>query len=251
MQTIAVLSGARPGGPARPRRRALPRPLRAAPGGRAGTRLRDLLEPEGVAIPRPPHRHRRALFGPDQCRPAAGRRARARHRARSAPARADAYAPVRAGERRRGSGGGGRGAQPRLRHGGQGDHRAHGLCRPARALHALVGAALGREPRQGRQGLAAGGGDRAGRPALAAAALPRRAEGQAVHGAHRRGGRAGPGDRRRSSRGAPASRALPGAASATSSPRKAAPPPTRWRRTAARPGACMSSASTSAPSASS
>ena len=34
--------------------------------------------------------------------------------------------------------------------------RADGLCRPARALHALVRAALGREPRQGRQGHDAG-----------------------------------------------------------------------------------------------
>ena len=32
------------------------------------------------------------------------------------------------------------------------DQRADGLCRPARALHALVRAALGRKPRQGRQG---------------------------------------------------------------------------------------------------
>ena len=99
---------------------------------------------------------------------------------------ADAYAPIRAGAAGDAPAAVGRGAQPRLRHGGQGDHRAHGLCRPARALHALVGAALGREPRQGRQGLAAGRGDRAGRPALAAAALSCRAEGQAVHRPHRR-----------------------------------------------------------------
>jgi glucose-6-phosphate isomerase len=63
---------------------------------------------------------------------------------------------------------------------------ADGLRGPLRAADPLVGAALGGKPRQGRQGLPARGGDRPRRPAQPAAALSRRAERQAVHGAHDR-----------------------------------------------------------------
>ena len=68
--------------------------------------------------------------------------------------------------------------------------RADGLCRPARALLALVRAALGREPRQGRQGHDAARRARPGRPAFAAAAVHRRPARQAVHRHHGRRRRA-------------------------------------------------------------
>ena len=65
--------------------------------------------------------------------------------------------------------------------GGQEHRGADGLRRPARALLALVHAALGRKPRQGRQGHDADRRARAGRPAFAVAAVHRRAARQAVH----------------------------------------------------------------------
>ena len=72
---------------------------------------------------------------------------------------------------RRGAGRGRRRARRRAgREQRQKHQRADGLCRPAGALHALVRAALGREPRQERQGHHAGGGARAGRSAQPGAA---------------------------------------------------------------------------------
>ena len=94
------------------------------------------------------------------------------------------------------------------------------------------------------------GGARAGRPAQPAAALHRRPARQAVHDRHRRRRRARPAHRRPISRSSPASRISPARPSAIWSPRRAAPPPRRWRRTAARCAPSISSGSTRRASAS-
>ena len=140
--------------------------------------------------------HRRALFGPVQCRAAARRDPRARHC--GDPRRRRDGAGAGAGE----APGGRRAVRARRRaqcrggSRGQEHRRADGLRRQARTLLALVRAALGREPRQGRQGHDAARRARAGRPAFAAAALHRRSARQAVHRHHGRHQGAGPAHRR-------------------------------------------------------
>ena len=124
-------------------------------------------------------------FCPPPCSASTSRRsgrARMTPTPRSGPARRRPTPPRRSGRR----------SPPRRQ--GQGDRRPHGLRRPAGALHALVGAAVGRKPRQGRQGLPARRRPRPGRSAQPVAALPRRSERQAVHGRHDRRRRAGAGD---------------------------------------------------------
>ena len=132
----------------------------------------------------------------------------------------------------------------------QADRGDDGLCRPARALHALVRAALGRKPRQGRQGHDADRRARAGRSAQPAAAVHRGTARQAVHRHHHRRRRPRPAHRGRARAGSRASPTSPARPSATSSPRRAAPPPRRWRRTAARCAPSTSSGSTRQASAS-
>ncbi len=127
---------------------------------------------------------------------------------------------------------------------GQEHRRADGLCRQARALCALVHAALGREPRQGRQGNDPGRRARAGRPAFAAAAVHRRPARQAVHRNHGRNGRARARASRRISRSYAASRISPAGPSAISWRRRGAPPPRRSRAMDARCAPCMSRRST-------
>ena len=120
-------------------------------------------------------------------------------------------------------------AEPR-----QADQRADGLLRPARALHALVRAALGREPRQGRQGHHAARRARPGRPAQPGAALSSAARATSCSPSSPSAPPASARAWTANSPSSPASRALPARPSAISSPRKAAPPPRRSPRTAAR-----------------
>ena len=209
MQAIAVLSALDKAGLSRPRRRSLPRPVRSRAARAPGTACATSSSPRAS----PFLDHHTGIGGRYSVLTNVGLLPAAVLGLDIGAIRAgaaDAYAPFRGRRGRRCPGGGGRGAQPRLRHGGQGDHRAHGLCRPARALHALVGAALGREPRQGRQGLAAGGA-RSGRSTStrsSSSILPGRTTSCSPCSPSRRQGR---GLRStRSSRGAPASRALPG-----------------------------------------
>ena len=94
-------------------------------------------------------------------------------------------------------------------------------CRPAGALHALVRAALGRKPRQERQGHHAARGARPGRSAQPGATVHRRAARQVVHCRHRRRARAWARASTANSPSSPASRDLPARPSAIWSPRKA------------------------------
>ena len=152
-----------------------------------------------------------------------------------------ALAPVLARPaRRRGAVGARRRPQCRGRGRGQEHRRADGLCRQARALRALVHAALGREPRQGRQGNDPGRRARPGRPAFPAAAVHRRPARQAVHRHHGRHGRARARASRRIWRSSAASRISPARPSAISSPRRAARPPRRSPATGVRCAPCMS-----------
>ena len=117
---------------------------------------------------------------------------------------------------------------------GQDHHRADALCRPAGVAREMVRAALGRKPRQGRQGHDAARSAGPGRPAQPVAAVHRRSARQAVHDHHRRRegqGAAHAGGPRKALRRGRRSAARP---SAIWWRRRAAPPPRRWRRTAAR-----------------
>ena len=69
---------------------------------------------------------------------------------------------------------------------GQDHHRLDALCRQAGLAREMVRAALGRKPRQGRQGHDAARSVGPGRPAQPAAAVHRRSARQAVHDHHRR-----------------------------------------------------------------
>ena len=167
--------------------RAFPRHQRAGQARQAQRSARPARRASGGDA-RPRHRRRRALFGADQCRPVAGGHARSRYcrHPRAAPARA--LAPVLASKPAgRGAGRAWRRAGDCAgREQGQVDQRADGLCRPAGALHALVCAALGREPRQERQGHDAAGGARPGRSAQPGAVVHRRPARQIVHCGQRR-----------------------------------------------------------------
>ena len=250
MQTIAALAAVKAAGlGARDRELFLGLTEPAKPGKRNG--LRDLLGAARRRDARSRHRRRRALFGADQCRPAAGRDPRPRHRARSAPAprqRSRPCSPSKPAQDVPAAVGAALGvalAESR----GKTISVDDGLCRPAGALHPLVRAALGRKPRQGRQGHDADRRARPGRPAQPAAALHRRPARQAVHRHHHRRRPARARASTPSSRRSPASRISPARPSAISSPRRAAPPPRRWPRTAARCAPSTSSGSTSSASA--
>ena len=78
--------GPRPGRPAPARRRAHPRPVRAAEEGRRERQQERAARPPRAgrrAVPGASHRGRRALFRAHQCRPPAGGRARPRDRGRA------------------------------------------------------------------------------------------------------------------------------------------------------------------------
>ncbi len=185
---------------------------RAGEAGGKRNGLRDLLEPDGVPVPRARYRRRRPLLGADQCRPAAGGRSSAstswrcargrRRRSRRCSARKPAREVPSA--RRRGP-------VDRAGRDERQDHlRGDGLCRPAGEIREVVRAALGRKPRQGRQGHDADRRARPGRSAQPAAAVHRGTARQAVHGHHHRRRRKGPQIDRRAGEAAPARPTSPG-----------------------------------------
>ena len=244
--------GARQGRPARARRRAHPRPLRAAQERRGRNALRDLLEPEGVRVPRPSYR---ASAGAIPCSPMSAccrppcsasnrgdpRRAPPTPMTRSAPARPAEESRRRSAPRSR--------SPPRSRARASPSLMAYAdrLERFTRWWVQLWAESLGKDGKGSQPVAAIGPVDQHSQLQLYLAGP----NDKLFTDHHRRQSRARAGDRRRSWPSAPASRASPASASATSSPRRAAPRPTRSPGTAARPGASMSSASTSARSASS
>ena len=183
MQTAAALAAVKAAGLERAHRRTVRRHQREREAWQAQRLARAARNVGRGAGAR--SRHRRALLGSLQCRAAAGRDSRPRHRGAAGRRRDGARA--RAGEAAcgRGAGSARRRAQHRGRERGKKHRRADGLCGSAGALLALVRAAVGREPRQGRQGDHAARCAWAGGPALAIAAVHRRPARQAVH--HRDG----------------------------------------------------------------